>query len=96
MVEPLDGYELAKVKDDMDDIQEKVYPDKTSSPFEKKSWHEVGVTPQMLLEWCKERKIPCSVLHGSKACEVHLAERGRPLVACWWEEHCRQSGEANE
>ena len=88
MVEALEGYELAEIMDNMDDIQEKVYPEKTTSPFGKKSWREMGCTPKMVLAWCQERKIPCTILHGSKACEVYPGEGGRPLVMCFWESHC--------
>ena len=85
MVEALDGYELAEIQDQMDDIQTKIY-DKKTSPFEK-SGREVGVTPRMVLEWCKERKIPCTIMHGAKTCEAFPAEGGKPLVGCWWEGH---------
>ena len=39
MVEVLDGYELAEIQDNFDDIQTKIY-DKKTSPFEK-SWREL-------------------------------------------------------
>ena len=87
MVEVLEKYELAEIQDHMDEIQAKMYPSKKTSPFEKKSWREVGCTPRIVLEWCQERKIPCTILHGSKACEVYPAQAGQPLVGCWWEGH---------
>ena len=86
MVEALDGYELAEIQDHMDDVQKSVYPDARTSPFERKSWREVGVTPRMVLAWCKQRGVPCTILHGSKACDV-LAGNGKPLVGAWWEGH---------
>ena len=73
MVEALEGYELAEIMDNMDDIQEKVYPEKTNTPFGKKSWREFGVTPRMVLAWCQDRKIPCTILHGSTACDIYEA-----------------------
>ena len=78
-------YELAELQDNFDDIQTKLY-DKKTSPFEK-SWRDAGVTPRMVLEWCRERKIPRTILHGAKACEAYKAEGGKPLVGCWWEGH---------
>ena len=42
----------------------------------------------MVLEWCRERKIPCTILHGAKTCEAYSAEGGKPLVMCFWESHC--------
>ena len=59
MVEALaPDFELAEIQDHIDEIHEKVYPHKKTSRFEKKSWREVGVAPRMVLEWCRERKIP--------------------------------------
>ena len=41
----------------------------------------------MVLEWCKQRMIPCIILHGAETCEPFPAEGGKPLVGCWWEGH---------
>ena len=87
MVEALEGYELAEIMDKMHEIQEKVYPEKSNSPFGKKSWREAGCVPRMVLEWCRERNIPCTVLQGPRACEVDPAQGGKPRVGCWWEGH---------
>lgn len=82
MVEALDGYELAEVRDQVDDIEQIVY-DKSASPF-----RDMGVTPRMVLEWCKEGNVPCTILHGPKACEAYAAQGGKPLVMCFWESRC--------
>ena len=69
--------ERAEVNDQMGDIQ--INPDKSTSTFEQKSWREVGCTSRMVLEWCQEKRIACTILHGSKACEVYPAEGGSLL-----------------
>ena len=71
MVEALEGYELAEIQDQMDDVQKLCYRNPKKDPFERKSWRNFGVTPRMLLEWCKQRKIPCTILHGNAAVEQY-------------------------
>ena len=96
MVEALEGYELAEIQDQMDDVQKLCYRNPKRNPFERKSWQNVGVTPRMLLEWCKQRKIPCTILHGNAAVEKYQTDlpprQGRgiadiPIVACFWGSH---------
>ena len=43
MVEALEGYELAEIMDNMDEIQEKVYPDKSKPP----EWCSNGVNKEI-------------------------------------------------
>ncbi len=87
MEEALDGYELAEIQDNMDEIQKDVYPNPDTSPFDRKSWREVGVTPRMVLAWCRQHDVPCTILHGNKACDFCPGVCSQPLVGAWWEGH---------
>ena len=84
MVEALaPDHERAEIKDQMDETQQQLHPDSETSPFEKRSWREVGVAPRMVFGWCQLFFYPGTILHGSKACDVYPAEGGKPLVGCW-------------
>ena len=53
-------------------------------------WHEVGITPTQLREWCIFHGRPCYVVLGGSLIDVHLPEdtNQRGVAFCAHDGHC--------
>ena len=53
-------------------------------------WHEVGITPTQLREWCSFHGRPCYVVSGGSLIDVHLPEdsKQRGVAFCAHDGHC--------
>ena len=73
-------------KDECELCNEVGETDRALHPGEE-NWRERGITPRMVLEFCRMNKLACAVVHNQEVIETLAGDR--PILTyCVHENHC--------
>ena len=63
-----------------DELQAKVYPDVSESPYGKESWRGQGLCMRMLKAYCAEENLPCLLMHGTRRYDRYTPKQHHTAV----------------